>query len=120
MQPPRREQPGQAGVSADVSERLDLGHQQPDAPAALGPAPDQILAVERRHADAGLHAIAFGQVFEPDPGPDVGPAETGLAHDGWALWPAACSRLTNRNRASCVARRSRARRSSCSTYVDRR
>jgi hypothetical protein len=42
----------------------------------------KILAVERRHADAGLHPIAFGQVFEADPGPDIRPAETGLAHDG--------------------------------------
>jgi hypothetical protein len=43
---------------------------------------DKILAVERRHADARLHAIAFGQVFEPNPGADVRPGETSLAHDG--------------------------------------
>jgi hypothetical protein len=59
-------------------------HQQPDAAVAVGPAPDQILAVERRHADAGLHAMAFGQVFEPDH--DAFVNETWPASDA-EIWP---------------------------------
>ena len=37
---------------AQLAQRLDLGHQHADALASLGPALGQILAVERRHADA--------------------------------------------------------------------
>lgn len=67
---PRRQQSGLAGVTPDIPERLDLGHQSADTLVSFSPAPEQVLAVKRRHADTRFHPSSSCAVFRDDGTPN--------------------------------------------------